>query len=243
MIAAEPRARLATLLDAAELWGRVALKSKAGIRKRVQAQLPAAQALYKKAAAKKKDLGDLPPELRYLIESLVQEIQNVTGDLAGGDTTASAWEADMLDLLARYYPAALMTGLGTGDLDDAAIDDLVDQVSAQADFLSDFAIEIQSADEFMPGWNARAESYASGIKTPYWDGATDMLPLPAMPADGTSQCLGNCNCQWRIEVIDEEAGDYDCFWELESGSDHCQTCTERASQWNPLQIRDFELQD
>jgi hypothetical protein len=118
----------------------------------------------------------------------------------------------------------------------------VDQVSAQADFLADFAIEIQSADQFWQGWNARAESYAGGIKNPYWQGATDMLPLPAMPGDGTSACLGNCTCGWRIDPIDETKGDYDCYWELESGSDHCQQCTERARQWAPLQIRDFRLQ-
>ncbi len=231
----------------AERWERLVYKagSKAAVaalRKRIVAQMDAARALYQKAKSKRKDIGDLPGPLRFLVEALIAEIQNVTGDLADGDATADEWQADMLDLLAKYYPAALMTGLGTPDLTDEQLDGLADQVSAQADFLKDFAIEIQGADEFMPGWNARAESYAGGIKEPYWDGETDMLPLPAMPGDGTSQCLGNCTCSWSIEVLDEEAGDYDCTWVLESGSSHCQQCTERAEQWNPLQIRGFELQ-
>ena len=218
-----------------------AIGTKADIRKRVLFQLPAARALYRKAAAKKKDLSDLPPELRYLIEALVQGIQNVTGDLAAGNTTVEQWQSDMLDLLARFYPAAHMAGLDSDELSESAITDLVAQVAAQADFLKDFVLEIADADTFWEGWNARAESYAGGIKNPYWQGATDVLPLPAMPGDGTSQCLGNCNCQWRIEPLDEEAGDYDCYWELESGAEHCQTCLERSGQWNPLQVRDFRL--
>lgn len=241
-----PRERLASLLEAAELWERLlalkALGDTADVRRRVLAHLARARVLASEARSRHKDLSDLPPALRYLIEALVQEIQNVTGDLASGAATLAQWQSNMIDLLATFYPAAQMAGLDTGDLTDDQITGLVDQVSAQADFLADFAIEIQSADTFWQGWNARAESYAGGIKNPYWQGATDMLPLPAMPGDGTSQCLGYCNCGWRIVPLDENAGDFDCYWELESGAAHCQTCTERARQWNPLQIRGFRLQ-
>lgn len=221
---------------------KAAASSHATSRKRIVGKLAQARALYQKFAKHHK-AGRTPPHLEELIAALKQQIENITGDLADGTLAADAWEQQMLDLLAEYYPAALMLGLDSTELDDDALDGLAEQVSAQADFLKDFTIEIQDADEFTPGWNNRAESYADGIKEPYWDGATDMLPLPAMPGDGTSQCLNNCNCGWRIEVLDEEAGDYDCYWELEDGSEHCQTCTERAEQWNPLRIRGFELQD
>lgn len=62
-----------------------------------------------------------------------------------------------------------------------------------------------------------------------------------MPAQGT-QCLENCCCKWEITTLDEKAEDYDCYWRLEPGKEHCQTCEERAEQWNPVKIRGGVLQ-
>src|SRR5258707_12716091 len=124
-----PRARLRSLLTLAESWGQAlkAVGDQADVRRRVLAQLPAARRLYGQARTRK-DLSDLPPALRYLVESLVAEIQNVTGDLASGAATVAQWQSDMIDLLARFYPAAQMAGLDTGDLSEAQITDLVDGV-------------------------------------------------------------------------------------------------------------------
>lgn len=219
---------------------KAAPKSLRESRKRIERLLPKAQKLYRQVSRRRKD-AKIPAALTQLIDLLSQKVGDITGDLADGDVTASAWADEMNDLLAEYYTAARMAGAGSEDLSDEALDELAHRIGVQADFLKDFEIEIQDADEFMAGWNARAEMYAEGIKTAYWDGATEMLPLPAMPGEGT-QCLDNCNCAWRIEAIDAEAGDYDCFWEWEEDSAHCQTCTQRHEDWYPLEIRDFELQ-
>lgn len=224
-----------------ERLARATPKSLRESRKRIEHALPKAQKLYRQVSKRRKDTK-IPAALTQLYDLLAQKVEDITGDLAHGDLTASTWADDMIDLLAEYYAAARMAGAGTEDLSDEALDELAHRVGVQADFLKDFEIEIQDSDEFMAGWNARAEMYAAGIKTAYWDGATEMLPLPAMPAEGT-QCLDNCLCAWRIETIDAEAGDYDCYWEWESGKvDHCQTCTERHEQWYPLEIRGFEVQ-
>jgi hypothetical protein len=128
-----------------------------------------------------------------------------------------------------------MAGVGSDVLPPAVRSQLVAGVQAQFAFLDGFAIEIQDTDEYMAGWNARADMYAKSIKTPYWQGRTRMLPLPAMPAEGT-QCLTNCGCSWEIVTIDEEAGDYDCYWRR-GKDDSCQTCIARAQNWSPLQVR------
>ena len=65
------------------------------------------------------------------------------------------------------------------------------------------------------------------------------LPLPAMPRDGTSQCLSNCGCAWEIAELDGD-GNYDCTWQL-GKTENCQTCRQRAADWSPLQIRDGRL--
>jgi hypothetical protein len=52
--------------------------------------------------------------------------------------------------------------------------------------------------------------------------------------------MDNCGCEWEIEVIDEDNGDYDAYWRL-GKLKNCQTCLERAAQWSPLEIRGSEL--
>lgn len=223
-----------------ERLARATPKSLRESRKRIERALPKAQKLYRQVSKRHKD-ARVPAALTKLYNLLAQKVGDITDDLAGGDLTAAQWEDDMANLLAEYYAAARMAGAGSAELSEEALDELAHRVGVQADFLKNFTVEIQDSAEFMAGWNARAEEYAAGIKTAYWDGVTDVLPLPAMPAEGT-QCLNNCNCAWRIEPLDEEAGDYDCYWELESGSQSCQTCLERHEQWYPLLIRNFEVQ-
>jgi len=57
--------------------------------------------------------------------------------------------------------------------------------------------------------------------------------LPAMPGDGTTECVSGCKCSWRFEFTTTEVLAY---WGLESGAKHCNTCLERAREWNPYRI-------
>jgi hypothetical protein len=182
----------------------------------------------------------MPDALAALIEKLAALIARATSALQAAPSTAPEWETTVGQLLTRYSIAAMMAGKGSGTItprEQAVIDATV---AAQLGYLRNFTVEIQNAKEWQAGWDARAESYATSIKVPYWVGRTKMLPLPAMPAQGT-QCMGNCKCQWQVNTIDEGAGDYDAYW-IRHASDSCQTCVERAGQWNPVQIRGGELQ-
>jgi hypothetical protein len=174
-------------------------------------------------------------ELDELIARFEAEVRTLMARLESGNITPEAWQAEFENLLARYHTASSMTGVGSDALPPAVRSQLVAGVQAQFAFLDGFRIEIQDTDEYMAGWNARADMYAKSIKTPYWQGRTRMLPLPAMPAEGT-QCLTNCGCLWDIVTIDEEAGDYDCFWRR-GKDDSCQTCIAREQNWSPLQVR------
>jgi len=126
-------------------------------------------------------------------------------------------------------------------MDDQARATVAKQVQKQLDFLDNFALEIQKTDEFEAGWDARAAMYAESIKAPYWSGRTKLLPLPALPGDGTTQCKTHCHCLWSIDTLDEDAGDYDARW-IRGVSDSCQTCVQRAQDWAPLRIRGGVLQ-
>lgn len=209
--------------------------------KRLYRRLRQALGLHGKKQTQAEADAELPRPLRWLLRELRRRLGDLFDELTASHLTPTEWRNQVKRVLAEHHLAALMAGLGSEVVPGKAWGDLVDRINVQIEFLNNFKIEIQDDAEFRPGWEARAASYAESIKVPYWRGRTKILPLPAMPGEG-SQCLQGCNCQWDVKPLDAENGDYDCFWKLEAGSDHCQTCLERASQWKPLRIRGGILQ-
>jgi hypothetical protein len=180
--------------------------------------------------------------LAKLIKVLKKLLKEAVTALAKEPDTVGEWVDTVTRLLARYSLAAYMAGAGTSKVTDAATEKIKEQVAAQVEWLQDFAKEVKESGGWKAGWDARAESYADSIQQPYWSGKTKMLPLPALPGQGT-QCRGNCACKWRVVPIDPEQGDYDCYWQPSPTVEHCQTCKVRAARWNPLKIRGGELSD
>lgn len=208
-------------------------------------RLAAARSLYRtmrrtQGRAEKISLDGLPRPLRWLIQSLVDALGEIFGDLESGAITISAWLDLMREKIAEYHLASLMAGLDSEIVPERAWDGLVEQVNVQLGFLNNFKVEIQKADEYAAGWKTRAESYAGAVKQPYWFGRTRLLPLPAMPAQGT-QCQNNCKCQWEIKWLDQDKGDADAYWRRHA-DDSCQTCLEREAQWSPVRVRDGMLE-
>lgn len=182
----------------------------------------------------------MPPRLSRLIARFVRDVRGWTDALVESGMTLAAWKRAMLDGLRRYHAAAYLAGANARTVSPQAAAALKKTVAAQLRFLNNFAIEIQDAPQFQPGWKARAELYAKGIGQSYWRGATRLLPLPAMPRDGTSQCLGNCGCSWEVQPLDGE-GNYDAYWRR-GRTDSCQTCVQRERDWAPLRIREGRIQ-
>lgn len=202
-----------------------------------------AMAGYRLAAGEKQLSGaGLPHPAGRLVDLMTAEVAALTTRLAAGDITAGAWQEAFEVLITRYSAASLMAGQASEELGDQAASYLINYLGSQFDFLDSFTIEIQDAEEWQAGWTTRAEMYAQSIKAPYWTGQVDMLPLPAMPGDGTTLCVTNCKCEWEVDVVDDEAGDYDAYWRL-GDADHCQTCIVRSRDWAPLKIRAFRLVD
>lgn len=178
--------------------------------------------------------------LDFLIEHLSELMSMLTDRLSRDMSQVDAWKSATERLLVRYHLAAFMAGNGGAVITDAQIKALQPVVQTQLQFLGGFAADMQSAGEFDAYWRLRAGSYAAAIKVPYWQGKTKMLPLPAMPAQGT-QCMNNCKCLWRVDTLDERDGDYDAYWERHA-DDSCQTCIQREQEWSPVRIRGGVLQ-
>lgn len=171
--------------------------------------------------------------LRRLIGRMLARISGLMEALQGGTLTPAEWEAQFAEALATGHVEAVRAG---GVSAKAASAILTKQLATQLHFLSGFRLVVEGADQFQPGWNARAAMYAESVGAPYWTGKTKMLPLPALPKDGSTICLTNCGCAWRIVQL-EGNENYDCFWDR-AKDDSCATCRARERLWRPLRIRE-----
>lgn len=178
--------------------------------------------------------------LDRLIARLSQLVALATDALEADPAQVAAWQEELKRQLARYHQAAYLAGSGATELSTAARAAVRTDLATQLRFLGQFALEIQGAADWQRGWNARAAMYAKSIQTPYWRGATRLLPLPAMPGDGTTACLTNCRCAWDVQELEGE-NNYDCTWVM-GDAEHCQGCKQRASDWSPLKIREGVVQ-
>lgn len=178
------------------------------------------------------------PALDRLMRRLTLLIGEATAALEQDKSNVEAWEQEIAAQLRRYSAAAYLAGADTADLSGAARRLVEQDIATQLAFLGQFALEIQGAAEWQAGWNARAAMYARSIQVPYWRGATRLLPLPAMPGDGSTACLTNCGCAWDVQAVGEDS--YDAYWRR-AKSDSCQGCVQREQEWAPLQIREGVL--
>jgi hypothetical protein len=181
----------------------------------------------------------MPRTLRLILSRTLAAVARLTRRLARGAVTVDAWRDAMAETLRTHHAAALLAGQGGGDLSTPSRRYLDLFVEQQLRYLRRFANEV-AQNGYTPRDAARAAMYAGAAKAPYWHGRTKGLPLPAMPGDGTTQCLSNCRCSWEIVNLEGD-GNADCYWRM-AADEHCQTCTQRASDWAPLRVRDGELQ-
>jgi hypothetical protein len=183
----------------------------------------------------------MPSSLDWLLNRLTRLIAAATDALeASYPDGVQAWQAEIARQLARYHAAAMLAGAGVDTLTKPMTAAVTQDIATQLGFLSKFGVEIQDGQQWERGYNARAEMYAGAIKAPFYQAFTGMLPLPAMPGDGTSQCLTRCGCQWEIDALAGE-GNADAYWRR-AKDDGCATCMQREADWSPVQIRDGVLQ-
>lgn len=184
----------------------------------------------------------MPTKLPQLIKDFTEDISGVASRYNAGGMQVGNWYEEMAKLIAQYTIAAYTNGRrqGWAELPETERDQVWALIEHQLGFLETFADQLETRYVDKPAaLEARMKLYAPSIKGAWWEAETYGLPLPAQPGDGTSQCLGHCHCQWRIEPVAD--GSYDCYWELGVGEEHCQTCVARAARWNPLRIRDGVL--
>lgn len=191
------------------------------------------------------DFADYPEDLQPILLDFSEAVDALMRDFQAGKISLDEWRDRFAELLAMYIGTSYMTGAEKDDiLGDAGIW-ITAWLALQLDFLNGFrdtiAANYAAGGQYSGTWDSRAQMYVTSPLPAYWYGVTEGLPLPAYPRDGTSQCLANDRCMWRIVWDDREAGNARAYWELEPGAEHCQTCLERRKQWYPLVVRNWRL--
>jgi hypothetical protein len=188
------------------------------------------------------DLTGYPDDFAALLKLYNDEVKALMDRLASNSITSTAWRSEMAAMLSRYAQAARMLGADLLSLAPADITELSSWLDEQLKYLDGFETVIKTAEDYNTAWLPRAEMYGASTYTQYWEGKVGDLPLPAMPAQGTN-CKSGCKCGWDIQWISRENGDADAYWRLDQSAQHCQTCLTRSEMWNPVRVRNGDLQE
>jgi hypothetical protein len=172
--------------------------------------------------------------LRQLIAEMLDQTSVLMDGLAGGQLSTDAWQQAMARMLTEHHVASYLAGRDTRDLSPESRQVLSELVGDQLDYLNRFADDIDR-EGWQEKWRARGALYAGALKSTFSRAQTWAWPLPFYPTEG-SECMVNCLCAWRIDVLDQENLDADAYWELGRAEQHCTTCPSRAAD-NPYRIR------
>jgi hypothetical protein len=173
--------------------------------------------------------------IRGLVKPIGPDSAAFEDGLPLSDNQVNEWRQGMTNAIMQHHYAAALAGAEGRPLTPTEQAQVKAIVVTQVQYLDQFAATVVDDEEFDRTSAARANMYATAVRSSYETAAAGFLPLPAMPAEGTI-CMSNCKCLWRVETIDAEAGDYDAYWERHA-EDSCQTCIARERMWSPVAIR------
>jgi len=179
-----------------------------------------------------------PPAIPRLGALTLAEIRAAT-QRYHQDGDAARWELSVARTLAKAHQAAYLLGLAerlgvkldsallnTRNLSRAERAELKQIVQSQVDYLRRFVDVADTLSEAQI--NARADLYALAPKQSYWQARTTGADLPAMPGDGSTECLVNCGCAWEEQP--------DGWYWMRGKNDSCTTCVQREQEWAPYQL-------
>lgn len=172
---------------------------------------------------------------------VTEGVETLAQGVNAGALTPDEWQREMAELLLVGHIAAAEEGNGGRRLAPDQEQEVLAIVAEQVDRLNLFADAID-LDGWQPAMLRRALMYVDALGASEQVGRTGRLPLPAYPRDGSTPCLTNCDCSWRIRWVDRAKGDADCYWRLGVVEDHCDECRRRSRAWAPLRVRGWEVQ-
>jgi hypothetical protein len=168
-------------------------------------------------------------------------IRQLTTNLANNQMSLGSYERAMREHLRTLHLS--QHALGRGGANRMGFGDYGQVGRALRDqygYLRGFVQDIGDGKLTGPQMLARADQYIGSATAAFERGQARAwgATLPAYPGDGGTECLGNCRCHWSYdERMDLGThGELHCTWRL-GGSDPCDGCSRRASDYQPYIIR------
>lgn len=174
------------------------------------------------------------------------DVMLTLGEFVGdGRLSVDDWVVRMRAEIKGEYIRQYLQGVGGRDMmrpsDWGRIGGLLQK---QYRFLDGFAEDIRQGNVQGGAIGTRASMYSESARQAYERAnavgqGVPLSKLPAFPGDGSTICKTRCKCNWVFVPIRDETGatiGWECYWNLEPGADHCDTCLGRASSWSPLII-------
>jgi hypothetical protein len=156
--------------------------------------------------------------------------------LAVGDVDRTGFEREMRAHLKSVFAAEYMLARGGEHMMTKSDWGKVGSLCrTQYQYLSDFCAEMGNGTLSLRAIQNRADLYIEAAVQAHERGkaAAWGVTLPAYPKDGSTICKIGCRCYWRIEEGDDE---WRCTW-VKTAHESCETCLQRAQEWNPLIIK------
>jgi hypothetical protein len=170
-----------------------------------------------------------------LIAAITATITGLVQRLASGDWTVGTWERAMRQAIKSAFGAQYVFGRGgLRAMEPADWQHLGELVQQQYGYLEQFATDVANGGLSQPQITVRATMYVGSSVQAHEAGkaAALFVELPAMPGDGSSECMSNDRCSWHLRRRAD--GNVEATWVAEDDPKTCATCRQRARDWNPL---------
>ena len=203
-------------------------------RQRANPPPPTSRAIPRTARTTRAAFEVLEADTRRRFEALAE-------GLAQGRIDLDDWADTMQTELRRYHLATSVLGAG-GANQMVEANFLIAQRKAeeQIGYLNRWVEDMRRGDfplDAAPRVRQRAKLYAGAGNATFSESRAQrfgVTGLPFHPADGQTACLSNCRCEWEFKQVE---GGWDAYYRL-GMAEHCEDCSGRAAQANPLRIRD-----
>ena len=188
---------------------------------------------------KLKSAGSRQRASQLVLKEYREKMNTLAADYAKGRITLLEWQQEMRLAMRQHWTLQLVIGSG-GDrskIDSREYLKLGTRLQEQYRYLENFARDITGKNLSELEIARRARMYMEAAKHIYWQQLTG-LDLPAFPGDGSTQCLTNCKCSWKINYIRDKKGNVIgaiASWQL-GVAEHCPDCVKRATEWRALQV-------
>lgn len=168
-----------------------------------------------------------------------QKVTNLANLLGSGKISLLEWQQEMRLAMRQSWTLQLVIGSG-GDqskIDSKEYLKLGTRLQEQYKYLERFANQIREKGMSEAQIAMRSRMYMEASKLIYWQQITG-IALPAYPGDGSTRCLVNCLCSWKIEYIRNKKGvviGAYATWQL-GKAEHCKDCIDRSAKWVKIRV-------